>query len=452
MRIQPADCHVWWIDPAQAPDWCEELLSEPERIRAGSFHQGAARRRFVSATALLKITVAWSDGGDPLDVDLRRECPRCGKPHGRPEVAGSPLHVSISHSGDRVAVALCAAGPVGVDVEQVNPDVDVDVMLPFVLGDAEARAFGEIRDQRDRLEAFLRSWTRKESVLKATGDGLLIPMSHLTVGSRQEPTRLVRFVDRPDLVETAQIVDLHPGSGYVGAVTVLSARRVRVRELDGAQAFAARRKRTGRGGRSTIEATASVPRRRGETVESMAHIDLGVDETRFPGIVGLMAFRPETARPLNQLANVLLFEPNSLSRGDRELIAAYVSGLNECTFCCESHSAFAAAQLPDGSDLVTKVRSDPESAPVSEQMKALLAIAGAVQQGGRRVTTGLIDRARAAGATDVEIHDTVLIAAAFCMFNRYVDGLGTVAGRDSGAYAAAAQGVVAAGYGMASAE
>nr|WP_239062676.1 peroxidase-related enzyme [Streptomyces sp. SID13031] len=174
---------------------------------------------------------------------------------------------------------------------------------------------------------------------------------------------------------------------------------------------------------------------------------MGIDETRLPGITGLLAFRPETAGPLNDLANALLFEPNSLSRGDRELIAAYVSGLNQCTFCRGSHSAFAAAQLPGGSDLVAQVLRDPESAPISEQLKALLRIAAAVQQDGRRVTEALVNQAKEAGATDVEIHDTVLIAAAFCMFNRYVDGLGTLAGRDSSQYAAVAQMVVAAGYG-----
>lgn len=179
----------------------------------------------------------------------------------------------------------------------------------------------------------------------------------------------------------------------------------------------------------------------------MAYIDLGVDETRLPGVIGLMAYRPETAGPLSDLANVLLFEPNALSRGDRELIAAYVSDLNECSFCRQSHSAFAAAQLPGGTDLVAAVRHDPESAPISDRMKALLRIAAAVQAGGRQVTTAMVDRARAAGASDVEIHDAVLIAAVFCMFNRYVDGLGTVPGQDASQFAAVAQMVVAAGYG-----
>lgn len=179
----------------------------------------------------------------------------------------------------------------------------------------------------------------------------------------------------------------------------------------------------------------------------MAHIDLGVDEHRFPGINGPMRFRPETAGPLNQLAEVLLRGPHPLTAGERELIAAYVSGLNECRFCCGSHSAFAAAQLPGGLPVVEQVRRDLDSAPVSGKLRALLRIAAAVQAGGRTVTTDLIAAARAEHATDLEIHDTVLIAAAFCMYNRYVDGLATLAPADPDVYARAAQRIVAVGYG-----
>jgi len=180
----------------------------------------------------------------------------------------------------------------------------------------------------------------------------------------------------------------------------------------------------------------------------MAHIDLGVDETQFPGIRGPMQFRPETAKPLNELAEVLLrSEPNTLTPGERELIAAYVSGLNECEYCCNSHSAYAAAQLDTGMVLVNQVRADVDSAPVSAKLRALLTIAGAVRDDGRKVTGELIEAARAHGATDVEIHDTVLIAAAFCMYNRYVDGLATFAPSDPSGYAARAERIVAVGYG-----
>ncbi|MBO4208981.1 carboxymuconolactone decarboxylase family protein [Micromonospora echinofusca] len=178
----------------------------------------------------------------------------------------------------------------------------------------------------------------------------------------------------------------------------------------------------------------------------MAHIDLGLDEKQFPGIIGLMRYRPETAKPLNQLAEVLLRTPNSLPPGDRELIAAYVSGLNECEFCCASHSAFAAVQLEPGMALVDQVRADVDSAPVSAKLRALLHIAGAVQKSGRNVTTEMVEAARAEGATDVEIHDTVLIAAAFCMFNRYVDGLGSLPAQDPQDYFRAAERIVESGY------
>jgi uncharacterized peroxidase-related enzyme len=163
----------------------------------------------------------------------------------------------------------------------------------------------------------------------------------------------------------------------------------------------------------------------------MAHINL---PEGFPGISGGFTFRPETARPMRELAHVLLHEPNSLTPGERELIAAYVSSRNECHFCQASHSAAATANLGDAS-VVAKVKTDYLAAPVSDKLKALLAIAGKVQQDGKLVTAGDVEAARRQGATDIEIHDTVLIAAAFCMFNRYVDGLGTWQPHDDEMYA-----------------
>jgi uncharacterized peroxidase-related enzyme len=157
----------------------------------------------------------------------------------------------------------------------------------------------------------------------------------------------------------------------------------------------------------------------------MAHIDLGLDEQANPGIRGLLQYRPETAKPLSELAEVLLRGPHSLPAGERELIAAYVSSLNQCTFCTQAHAAYAAVQLDGGLPLVDQVRADLDTADIPDKLRALLRIAGAVAQGGHRVTPELVQAARGAGASDIEIHDTVLIAAAFCMFNRYVDGLGT---------------------------
>ena len=147
-----------------------------------------------------------------------------------------------------------------------------------------------------------------------------------------------------------------------------------------------------------------------------------------------MAFRPETAKPLNALAEILLHAPNSLAPGERELIATYVSHLNDCYFCQTVHGAIAAAHLDNDEDLVRRVKADFQHADISPKLKALLVIAGKVQRGGKHVTANDVDEARKAGATDIEIHDTVLIAAAFCMYNRYVDGLATWQPQDENLY------------------
>jgi uncharacterized peroxidase-related enzyme len=152
-----------------------------------------------------------------------------------------------------------------------------------------------------------------------------------------------------------------------------------------------------------------------------------------PGIRGLMAYRPETAKPLNDLVEVLLQGPSSLSKGERELIAAYVSNLNECAFCAGTHGAIARHHFNDPQP-VEQVLENPETASVSPKMKSLLRIAAKAQKSGSAVTPSDIDAARSEGATDLELHDTVLISAAFCMFNRYVDGLGTWAPEEKEAY------------------
>ncbi len=174
----------------------------------------------------------------------------------------------------------------------------------------------------------------------------------------------------------------------------------------------------------------------------MAHIEL---PEGLPGISGAFAFRPETAEPMRALAHVLLHEPNSLTPGERELIATYVSSQNDCYFCQTSHGAAASCHLA-GDDVVQRVKTDFENAPIAPKLKALLAIAGKVQRNGKLVTAEDIERARRERASDLEIHDTVLIAAAFCMYNRYVDGLDTWQPRDAGMYAQMGEHLAEHGY------
>ncbi|MET0556116.1 MAG: peroxidase-related enzyme [Vicinamibacteria bacterium] len=175
----------------------------------------------------------------------------------------------------------------------------------------------------------------------------------------------------------------------------------------------------------------------------MAHIDL---PPGLPGIRGPMAFRPETARPLSDLANVLLHGPSTLSRAEREMIAAHVSERNQCSYCRDSHAAIAVAHCGDEA-LVASVTREGERAAVSPKLQALLAIAARVQEGGKNVRAEDVARARAEGANDLEIHDTVLIAAAFCMFNRYVDGLATFTPTDPASYRERAAAGARDGYG-----
>jgi uncharacterized peroxidase-related enzyme len=164
------------------------------------------------------------------------------------------------------------------------------------------------------------------------------------------------------------------------------------------------------------------------------------------GIRGAMAFRPETARPLNALVEVLLTGPNTLTPGERELIATYVSSRNCTHFCASIHGAIAAAHLGGNEALVKQVKTDFMHADISQKLKALLVIAGKVQQDGKLVTSADVEAARREGATDLEIHDTVLIAAAFCMYNRYVDGLGTDQPDDEALYRERGRRVARDGY------
>ncbi|MYQ79882.1 MULTISPECIES: carboxymuconolactone decarboxylase family protein [unclassified Streptomyces] len=178
----------------------------------------------------------------------------------------------------------------------------------------------------------------------------------------------------------------------------------------------------------------------------MTHIALDND---LPGITGLMANRPDTAAPLNHLAETLLRAPASLPQGERELIAAYVSHLNRTPFCAGSHSAFAAAQLVEGQALVDAVLADPATAPIGAKLRALLAVAAEVQAAARAISDEAVAEARRAGASDADLHDTVLIAASFCMFNRYVSCLDTALPESDDYYLKSAHRITTVGYGRA---
>jgi uncharacterized peroxidase-related enzyme len=174
----------------------------------------------------------------------------------------------------------------------------------------------------------------------------------------------------------------------------------------------------------------------------MPHIPL---EDHLPGITGLLEYRRDSAQPIRELTQFLLRGPSTLTEGERELIATIVSHGNECRFCTTAHTA-AADKLLGECNTTQAIKVDIESAPVSDKMKALLLIASQVQKSGKAVTPESIQRAKTAGATDLEIHDTVLIAALFSLYNRYVDGLATRLPETNEYYQTLAERLVTNGY------
>jgi uncharacterized peroxidase-related enzyme len=174
----------------------------------------------------------------------------------------------------------------------------------------------------------------------------------------------------------------------------------------------------------------------------MPHISL---EDHLPGITGLLEYRKDSAQPIRELTQLLLRGPSTLTEGERELIATIVSHDNDCKFCATAHTA-AADKLLGQCETTEQIKNDIETAEVSEKMKALLSIARQVQQSGKNVTDDSIRRAKVAGASDIEIHDTVLIAALFCLYNRYVDGLSTRLPDTSDYYNTLAERLVTNGY------
>jgi len=208
---------VWWAEPGWAGAEHEALFDPVERARHGRYLRDADRNRFTLGVAVTRLAVGALRGLPPERVPISRVCADCGQPHGRPVIEGGP-HVSVSHSGDRVAVALSPHGPLGVDVEAADRALGADI-VGHVLGPAEIEASaGGPRMGRDELLAY---WTRKEAVLKATGDGLRVPLTDVTVSPAAEEPRLVAWAGRPDLPGRMAMRTLDPGEGYAAALALL---------------------------------------------------------------------------------------------------------------------------------------------------------------------------------------------------------------------------------------
>ncbi|WP_051966786.1 4'-phosphopantetheinyl transferase family protein [Kitasatospora mediocidica] len=220
--LLPGECHIWWASATRPEQQLVGSLDSVELGRLTGYHHGADRVRFATARILLRTVAAGYLGTGPGHVQVVARCPDCPKPHGRPTLPGTGLEVSISHAGDLVAVAVTAVGPVGIDVEHIDPELSTADLLPHVLSEVEREASAV-----DTGFGFHRMWTRKEAVLKATGDGLRVPLSGLGVSAPDAEPRLL-FLDgstRP--VERFVMADLDAGAGYAASIAVIGAGPVR---------------------------------------------------------------------------------------------------------------------------------------------------------------------------------------------------------------------------------
>jgi 4'-phosphopantetheinyl transferase len=220
------ECQVWWASLADCADWHTELLDQTERQRRRKYLRAADRDRFTVGVALTRLVLGAQLGIPPAKVPLDRTCARCGKPHGRPRLAtGAALDFSISHSGELIALAVArneagARRAVGVDVEQMSAAVADEAPVDIVLSPAELITFRRLSIAAQPF-AFFRYWVRKEALLKATGDGLAIPMTHLTVSGPDQPPWLAEWQGRPDLPESVAIHDLEARPGYASALAII---------------------------------------------------------------------------------------------------------------------------------------------------------------------------------------------------------------------------------------
>ena len=215
-------CLVWWATVADSRPEHDRLLSDVEIARARRLHRAEDRIRQRLGAVMLRLAAGAAIGEAPERVRVDRSCPRCSEPHGRPLLPGTGLHASITHSGDLVGVALTRIAPVGLDVERIS-DIDLATMVRSVLHPEEPAP--------DRA-AFFTYWTRKEAALKATGDGLRVPLIEVRVSLAWQPPELLAYPGRDS--RPAYLVDLSPAAGYRAALAVLASGPVPVAERSAA--------------------------------------------------------------------------------------------------------------------------------------------------------------------------------------------------------------------------
>ncbi|WP_148233061.1 MULTISPECIES: 4'-phosphopantetheinyl transferase family protein [Thermomonospora] len=229
------ECQVWWARLTDVRPWHTELLNEVERGRRERYLRPDDRDRFTLGAAVTRLAAGELLGVPPERVPLDRTCSGCGAPHGRPVIEGGP-HLSVSHSGERVVVALSGGGPVGVDVEELS-DRLTDEIAAQVLDPEEAADLRGLGPQA-RRRGLLEYWTRKEAVVKATGDGLRVPLADLRVSAPDEHPRLRDWQGRAGMASRITMHALEPGPGYAACLALIDQPDARVHERDAASLLA----------------------------------------------------------------------------------------------------------------------------------------------------------------------------------------------------------------------
>ncbi|TDD38046.1 4'-phosphopantetheinyl transferase superfamily protein [Actinomadura sp. KC06] len=219
------ECAVRWARPADTPEM-RGLLDDGERERYERFRQPQDKARFVTGRFLARTALAEATGLDPRTMRFTTECPHCAGAHGKPRLPGSAVDFSLSHSGDRVVIALTEGAEVGVDVEKEN-DRDIDRLAEMVLAAPERAALAAMDDKR---RGFHRYWSRKEALLKATGHGLAAPMTDIHVSAPDDPAEVVAWAGEA-AVSPVRLADLDPGPGYAAAAAVLTDRPLKITEV-----------------------------------------------------------------------------------------------------------------------------------------------------------------------------------------------------------------------------
>lgn len=235
------DCDVWWVVTGQL-DWrpLAGSLDDAEATRLEALHREADREQFVLGAALARAAVAHRLGIAPTEVQLDRLCPRCALPHGKPRLRNpyAPLHLSITHSGELVAVAVVDNVETGIDVEVITQERDVEQLADSVLTryeqltlDSDAR-IGRA-DEARRVARFLCMWTRKEALTKMTGEGLRVALTRIEVSGPSDPPVLLSWSGQEHLPGQTVLRDLDPPRARHVAAIAIAAPCTRIRERDG---------------------------------------------------------------------------------------------------------------------------------------------------------------------------------------------------------------------------